>query len=51
MNITQDFPGPGTYQIGNLMGAGGPKRSFGLKINSTEKEMLSKPGPGAYEPK
>ena len=45
------MPGPGAYNINTVVGTEGPKRSFGLKISTTSKEYLSKPGPGAYNPK
>jgi hypothetical protein len=47
-----NVPGPGTYEIKQVVGNEGPKRSLAgrFKVDLTSKELAFKPGPGQYSP-
>ena len=47
-----NVPGPGAYEIKQVVGNEGPKRSLAgrFKIDLVSKELSFKPGPGQYSP-
>ncbi len=47
-----NVPGPGTYNLKQVVGNEGPKRSLAgrFKVDLTAKELGYKPGPGQYSP-
>lgn len=46
------MPGPGTYELKNIIGNEGPMKSLSnkYKVDLAAKEKSLKPGPGDYEP-